>query len=493
MLQEVVPGRLRVKATRGAVRSRPATSRPIPCRPVPSRPIRSRPAATGPVPRGPAAGGVLSAGSGLLRTVPSPGCTATWATLRSTSFSQRSSRPWRATLRRGRGAGASWTRQSASLQVRPLGNPGCRATWATLSHRYLYGPLVDQVLADEQLAPPPGTGRQPEDWAGAVLWALADPQQTIHDAAKYIVSAGAVKVVTRRYLDAYGSGGSWSNFEGSGYDGGLFMYTGRFHDQLTGLAWHLHRWYDPALGRWLSEDPIGLAGDPWNLYRYVGNSLTNAVDPSGLWRFIRRMGSFYVIFNPTAQNVTRAIGIAFKPDAAAFRTRVPLGCKVEARFVQVVKVEVEPRLLEYLLLDHIPGNPRTDVWQLDSKNPPYYPTDNPIFDPYSIVPSWPSMTDEPGIYGFAKANVISFSFDAVTAIVAAKSVGDIRKGDVFGFIRWGYTNRYAGFVGRRAVVSQFTYLNDKTWGPDSFPGFNGLIASTTENWFMDLVLTRWFP
>jgi RHS repeat-associated protein len=60
------------------------------------------------------------------------------------------------------------------------------------------------------------------------------------------------------------------------------MYTGRFIDQLTGLQWHLHRWYDPALGRWLSEDPIGFAGDPWNLYRYVGNAPTNATDPTGL-------------------------------------------------------------------------------------------------------------------------------------------------------------------------------------------------------------------
>jgi len=40
--------------------------------------------------------------------------------------------------------------------------------------------------------------------------------------------------------------------------------------------------YDPATGRWNSEDPIVFrAGDP-NLYRYVGNSPTNAVDPTGL-------------------------------------------------------------------------------------------------------------------------------------------------------------------------------------------------------------------
>jgi hypothetical protein len=40
--------------------------------------------------------------------------------------------------------------------------------------------------------------------------------------------------------------------------------------------------YDPKVGRWTSQDPEGfLAGDA-DLYRYVGNSPTNATDPSGL-------------------------------------------------------------------------------------------------------------------------------------------------------------------------------------------------------------------
>jgi hypothetical protein len=40
--------------------------------------------------------------------------------------------------------------------------------------------------------------------------------------------------------------------------------------------------FDPSIGRWVSEDPIGFtAADP-NLYRYNGNNPTNATDPSGL-------------------------------------------------------------------------------------------------------------------------------------------------------------------------------------------------------------------
>lgn len=40
--------------------------------------------------------------------------------------------------------------------------------------------------------------------------------------------------------------------------------------------------YDPRVGRFLSEDPIGFGAGDANLYRYVFNSPTNATDPSGL-------------------------------------------------------------------------------------------------------------------------------------------------------------------------------------------------------------------
>src|SRR5262245_40965180 len=41
--------------------------------------------------------------------------------------------------------------------------------------------------------------------------------------------------------------------------------------------------YDPTIGRWISEDPIGFQAADGNLYRYVGNDSTNEVDPSGLF------------------------------------------------------------------------------------------------------------------------------------------------------------------------------------------------------------------
>ena len=41
------------------------------------------------------------------------------------------------------------------------------------------------------------------------------------------------------------------------------------------------RYYSPTFGRFISEDPIGFAGDDSNLYRYVWNSPTDFIDPSG--------------------------------------------------------------------------------------------------------------------------------------------------------------------------------------------------------------------
>jgi RHS repeat-associated protein len=62
----------------------------------------------------------------------------------------------------------------------------------------------------------------------------------------------------------------------------VFGYTGKYFDDVTGLQNNWNRWYDPKQGRFISQDPIGFAGGDENLYRYVGNSPTNATDPSGL-------------------------------------------------------------------------------------------------------------------------------------------------------------------------------------------------------------------
>ena len=60
-----------------------------------------------------------------------------------------------------------------------------------------------------------------------------------------------------------------------------YLYTGREYDMESGFYYYRARYYNPQVGRFLSEDPIGFTGGEYNLYRYVGNNPINLSDPTG--------------------------------------------------------------------------------------------------------------------------------------------------------------------------------------------------------------------
>jgi len=108
---------------------------------------------------------------------------------------------------------------------------------------------------------------------------LADAQgstQTLTD------SSGAF--TTQYTYDPYGqtssSGSASTNSQ---------QYTGRENDG-TGLYYYRARYYSPGFGRFISGDPISLAGGI-NTYAYVNGSPTNNVDPLGLATVVVRSGS----------------------------------------------------------------------------------------------------------------------------------------------------------------------------------------------------------
>ncbi len=57
-------------------------------------------------------------------------------------------------------------------------------------------------------------------------------------------------------------------------------FQGQYHDHETGLHYNRHRYYDPRVGRFISEDPVGYLGG-LNIYQYGPNSIS-WVDPLGL-------------------------------------------------------------------------------------------------------------------------------------------------------------------------------------------------------------------
>jgi RHS repeat-associated protein len=77
------------------------------------------------------------------------------------------------------------------------------------------------------------------------------------------------------------------NLTGAALTAGQFRYNLRFPGQVfdaeTSKHYNYFRDYDPALGRYLESDPIGLKGGI-STFAYVGNYPLNSIDPRGLDR-----------------------------------------------------------------------------------------------------------------------------------------------------------------------------------------------------------------
>jgi RHS repeat-associated protein len=127
----------------------------------------------------------------------------------------------------------------------------------SLGERYTYGPSVDEPLVGQ---------RQPKifyyeaDGLGSVT-SLTDPTGAV--AATY----------------TYDSSGFLTNSTGSATN--WFRYTARQFGSDTALYYYRARYYDPTVGRFLSEDPIRFDGGA-NFYRYAANNPVNLSDPYGL-------------------------------------------------------------------------------------------------------------------------------------------------------------------------------------------------------------------
>nr|MDQ3330343.1 RHS repeat-associated core domain-containing protein [Planctomycetota bacterium] len=150
-------------------------------------------------------------------------------------------------------------------------------------NRYLHGPQIDQVFADQSTA-------------DGLLWSLADHQGTVRDWADYDSGTNATAVVDHVKYDSFGTITSQSGTTHKP----LFAYTGREWDADAGMYYYRMRWYDPSTGRFIAEDPMGFAaGDP-NLSRYVRNRPATSTDPSGLEErdYVFEEEAYGMVYNP---------------------------------------------------------------------------------------------------------------------------------------------------------------------------------------------------
>ncbi|KAB0508775.1 RHS repeat-associated core domain-containing protein, partial [Pseudomonas koreensis] len=87
------------------------------------------------------------------------------------------------------------------------------------------------------------------------------------------------EIVWSAQYDAYGKVAAIT-LAGEDYLDQPLRFQGQYFDAESGLHYNRHRYYDSRLGRYLTPDPIKLAGG-LNQYRYVPNP-TGWVDPLGL-------------------------------------------------------------------------------------------------------------------------------------------------------------------------------------------------------------------
>ncbi|MFC5771125.1 RHS repeat-associated core domain-containing protein, partial [Thauera sinica] len=92
----------------------------------------------------------------------------------------------------------------------------------------------------------------------------------------------AGQVVWRWESDAFGSTAANEDPAGTGTSTTVNLrFPGQYFDKESGLFYNLNRYYDPTIGRYISPDPIGLAGG-LNSFGYASQNPLSFTDPDGL-------------------------------------------------------------------------------------------------------------------------------------------------------------------------------------------------------------------
>ena len=152
----------------------------------------------------------------------------------------------------------------------------------TLHHRYIYRGYLQIACVDLTRSGHPAL------WF--VLW---DPSQETATRPLAIQKDGTWYTygcdITKNVCEVFGPAGyirtsySYAPFGAVSASGNVtqpFQWSSEHYDSETALVYYNFRHYSPALGRWLSRDPIEEQGG-LNLYAFVGNVPTSFVDNQG--------------------------------------------------------------------------------------------------------------------------------------------------------------------------------------------------------------------
>jgi len=153
--------------------------------------------------------------------------------------------------------GQGWTGYEGANPIDDFNSGG------SLTYRYLYGIGIDSLFGRFNV----------QGMAVKTLWYLKDMLGSVRENVD-----GSGTVVDSITYDTYGN----ILAETHPTSGDRFKYTSREWDSEIGQYFYRARYYSPTDGRFDSEDPLGFKAGDRNLFRYVHNTPTNGIDPSGL-------------------------------------------------------------------------------------------------------------------------------------------------------------------------------------------------------------------
>jgi|GEM_PF-3956288 len=156
------------------------------------------------------------------------------------------------------------TQTLAPLMVLAAAEARCRELWAeVLTFYLLYGAKDDENAGGGEGLNNGGEGTRERYY-----------HSTDHEGSTDVITDSSGNIVWDGEYEAFGavvrSNGN-IRFDAS--------YTGKEFDTDTGLYYFNARWYDPELGRFITEDP---ARDRENWFAYVGNNPMSKYDSNGL-------------------------------------------------------------------------------------------------------------------------------------------------------------------------------------------------------------------
>ena len=128
-----------------------------------------------------------------------------------------------------------------------------------LKMHYLNGLAVDEILART-------------DTSGNTSWYFTDQVGSV-----VAIASTTAGVEDEIVYDPFGNVVTQTDSA----EADRFLFAGMEYDSVTGLYYDHARYYDAAIGRFVSQDPKGFAAGDTDLYRYVRNEPTFNADPTG--------------------------------------------------------------------------------------------------------------------------------------------------------------------------------------------------------------------